>query len=259
MAEAVRKASTLPMCNGLLYRVGIDSSSGGWNAPCRTDGSFCYVPIAENMPGGRGALFDHRYDEFLPFVTAIGATRPNWLSGLCHLDPDFAQLTYGDAGSRARRIREFIVPGSFIVFWAALRWVNGPREGGLVCSIIGFFRVARVVPARDVGILDAHRNAHTRREAPAEDNVVVFADPRESGRLRHHIPIGEHRDRAQRVSPEILAAWGGLCRKSGELLKDGYIQLSGSPPIFKEPDRFLRWFGRQKPELVHANNVTNNA
>jgi Nucleotide modification associated domain 3 len=247
------------MPNGLLYRVGIDSASGGWNAPCRTDGSFCYVPIGDGAVGGRGALFDHSYEEFSPFVTAIGAVWPNWLSGLCHLDPDFTHLTYGDAGSRAQRIREFIVPGSFIAFWAALRWLDGPREGRLVCSIIGFFGVSHVLQAKDVGILDAHRNAHTRRAAPSEDDIVIFADPRVSGRLCRHIPIGEHRDRAQRVFPHLLSEWGGLRRKTGALLKDGYIQLSGNPPIFNEPDRFLKWLWRQNPEFVHANNVSQSA
>jgi hypothetical protein len=233
--------------------------SGGWNAPCRTDGSFCYIPIPDSNSSGRGSLFDHGYDEFSPFVTAIGDTWPSSLLGLCHLDPDFTHLTYGDAGSRAQRIREFIVPGSFIVFWAALRWLDGSQAGRLVCSIIGFYRVSHVLQAGDVGVLDAHRNAHTRHSAPANDNVVIFADPRESGRLRRHIPIGKHRSGAQRVYPEMLAAWGDLRRKSGELLKDGYIQLSGNPPIFNEPERFLKWFRRQKPKLVHANNVTNVA
>ena len=106
-------------------------------------------------------------------------------------------------------------------------------------------------------MLDSHRNAHTRYSGVPDDHITVFADPRESGRLRRHIPIGEHRDRAQRVFPETLEAWGDLRRKTGELLKDGYIQLSGNPPIFNDPDRFLAWFRRKKPELVHANNVSN--
>jgi Nucleotide modification associated domain 3 len=243
------------MPTGLLYRVGIDSASGGWNAPCRADGSFCYVPIADGQTVSRGPQFDHAYDEFSPFVTSIGATWPRRLAGACHLDPDFANLTYGDAGSRARRIRQFVVPGSFIVFWSALRWLDGPQQGGLVCSLIGFFRVARVLSAKEVDACDAHRNAHTRQQSPGDDHLVVFADPHESGRLRRHIPIGERRAGAQRVFPHVLADWGGLCRKSRDPLKDGYIQLSGSPPIFTDPDRFLRWFGRQQPELVHANNV----
>lgn len=219
-------------------------------------GSFCYVPIPDDTPSERGTMFDRRYDEFVPFVTTLGDSWPAGLSGLCHLDPDFAHLTYGDAGSRAQRIREFIIPGSFIVFWAGLRWLDGPRAGSIVCSIIGFYRVSHVLCAGDVGILDAHRNAHTRHASAGDDQVVVFADPRESGRLRKHIPIGEYRDRAQRVSPDRLADWGNLRRKDGQLLKDGYIQLGGNPPIFNDPDRFLDWFYRRKPEFIHANNST---
>jgi hypothetical protein len=117
-------------------------------------------------------------------------------------------LTYGDAGSRGQRIREFIVPCSFIVFWAGLRWLDGLQQGGLVCSIIGFFRVSHVLQAADAGVLDAHRNAHTRFAEPGEDNIIVFADPHCSCRLRRHIPIGEHRDRAQRVFPDPLTEWG---------------------------------------------------
>lgn len=244
------------MCpSGLLYRVAIDSTAGGWNAPCRADGAFCYVPIPEGQPGGRGEHFDHTYAEFSPFATAIGAAWPAGLSGRCHLDPDFAHLTYGDAGSRAHRIREFIVPGSFIVFWAGLRWLDGPQQGGLVCSIIGFYRVSRVLPAAEIGILDAHRNAHTRRAAAGGDEVVVFADPRASGRLWHHVPIGEYRDGAQRVFPALLGEWGGLRRRSGDALQGGYIQRSGSPPIFAEPAQFVEWLNKQEPRLVHANNV----
>src|SRR5438874_1481773 len=98
------------MPNGLFYRVAIDSQSGGWNAPASLDGSFCYVPIPDAATGGRGAMFDHAYDEFIPSVAALGGEWPRNLRGLCHLDPDFAQLTYGDVGSRAQRIREFIIP-----------------------------------------------------------------------------------------------------------------------------------------------------
>ncbi len=244
------------MPNGLLYRVAVDSQAGGWNAPCRTDGSFCYVPIPEQAPGGRGAVFDHGYDEFSPFVTALGGSWPLNLSGPCHLDPDFANLTYGDRGNRAQRLRDFMVPGSFLVFWAGLRWLDGKHAGAIVCSIIGFFRVSHVLGASDVGVLDAHRNAHTRRANAHSKETVAFADPRESGRLRCHLPIGAYRAGAQRVDEDLLGEWGNLRRKSGELLKDGYIQQSGSPPIFNDPDRFLRWFRGQNPEFVHANNIS---
>jgi len=242
------------MKNGLLIRVAVDSNSDGWNAPCRTNGRFCYVPIGDPNRSDRGSYFDHSYDEFRPFVTALGGALPPHLSGNCHLDPDFAHLTYGDWKSRGERIREFLCPGSFIVFWAGLRWLDGKQAGQIVCSIIGFFRVAHILNASSVGPLHYHCNAHTRYTA-SDDHTVVFADPSDSGRLKKHIPIGEHRVDAQRIRQEYLDAWGNLRRRNGELLKDGYIQLSGNPPIFNDPERFEQWFYRKRPEFVHANNV----
>jgi len=46
-----------------------------------------------------------------------------------------------------------------------------------------------------------------------------------------------------------------LRKKDGSDWGDGYIQLSGAPPIFRDADRFLRWFWARKPKLVHANNI----
>jgi hypothetical protein len=84
---------------------------------------------------------------------------------------------------------------------------------------------------------------------------VVFGKPEVSGRLWKHIPIGRFRDGAQRVDRELLAAWGDLQKGDGSDWRDGYITLSGQPPIFRAPDTFLRWFRARKPKLVHANNV----
>lgn len=237
------------MHNGLLIRVGVDATAGGWNAPCKRNGQFCYVPIEEGEPR-RSSLFNRTYNEFSPFVAALGAEWPERLNGECHLDPDFAHLTYGDSGSKGTRIRHRIVPGAFIVFWAGLRCLDGDTKGKLICSIIGFFRVSHVVQAQDVSFLDAHRNAHTRRAGDrSEREIIVFADPRQSGRLLHHIRIGSHRDGAQRVDREILKAWGDLT------VKDGFIQRSIVPPGFRRPNRFLDWFWDQNPKLIHANNV----
>jgi hypothetical protein len=126
-----------------------------------------------------------------------------------------------------------------------------------VCSIIGFYRVSRVeLNPENITTWDRHRNAHPRRSAPPVGDVVVFADPLRSGRLRCHIPIGDGRsDGHQRVFPDRLAWWGGICKQNGKPMKNGFIQHSGNPPLFKDPHRFLDWFHRREPQLVHANNV----
>jgi hypothetical protein len=239
--------------SGILLRVGIDSQAGKWNAPCRDDGRFCYVPIPDGRSSNRGPAFDRHYSEFEPYVKHLGVEWPIHLSGTCHLDPDFSHLTYGDGNNRGQRIRDFLAAGDFIVFWSGLRSVH---TGEIVCSIVGFYTISSIVNASEVGPLDSHRNAHTRYDgAPDQGDVVVFANPAKSGRLWKHIPIGKYRDRAQRVDKNLLDAWGDLENGDGEDWLDGYIQLSGAPPIFRNPARFLKWFWARKPKLVHANNV----
>ena len=56
--------------NGLLVRVGIDSTDGGWNAPVLSaTGDFAYVTITEekSLRAGQARL----YDEFKPAVQRI--------------------------------------------------------------------------------------------------------------------------------------------------------------------------------------------
>lgn len=241
------------MKKGILLRVGVDSKSGQWNAPCSTDGRFCYVPIPENDRSKRDAPFNRPYSEFKPFVERFGVRWPPHLSGMCHLDPDFSHLTYGDLNNRGRRIRDFLSPGDFIVFWAGLRSVETQQ---IVCSIIGFYTVSLIVNASEIGPLDWHRSAHTRYAGGgASEDVVVFAKPDLSGRLHRHIPIGCFRDRAQRVDRDLLASWGDLCNRNGGDWPDGYIQRSGAPPLLANPEKFLKWLRNQKPKFVHANNI----
>jgi hypothetical protein len=241
------------MARGILLRVGVDSKAGKWNAPCREDGRFVYVPIPAGKKSDRGRAFDRYFSEFEPFVQQLGAKWPARLTGTCHLDPDFNHLTYGDGGSRGQRIRKFLSAGDFIVFWAGLRCIESDE---IVCSIIGFYTIASVMRACDVGSLDAHRNAHTRyRQSEEWQDVVVFANPERSGRLWKHIRIGGFRDGAQRVDRHLLRAWGDLEKADGGDWNDGYITLSGQPPILRRPEKFLKWFWGLKPRLVHANNV----
>jgi hypothetical protein len=143
----------------------------------------------------------------------------------------------------------------FIVFWASLRNVSNQQ---LVCAIIGFYRVAYWKRAIDVTHRDCHRNAHTRCDVEDGGNdVVVFANPEGSGRLRKFLEIGcaSSVNKQQCVHPHLVRAWGGLMTGSGAEIKNGYIQRSNALPIFREPQRFLKWFHDQKPEFIHANNI----
>lgn len=238
------------MSNGLLVRVGIDLTAGGWNSPCN-EKEFCYVPM------GNSVDMSSSYDEaYAPYREVVDSFLPETASKLCrwprlmprqgHFDPDFRHLSFGDAGSRGSRILSMIGEGDFIVFYAGLRSVD---TGFLIYSIIGFYVVDRIYPGRDVPQADWHRNAHTRHGGCRSDGeVVLFAKPGVSGRLLHHLPIGTYRERAWRVRPDLLTEWGDLD------ISNGYIQRSAYLPSFKKPELFLKWFHRQNPCLLDKNN-----
>jgi len=69
-----------------------------------------------------------------------------------------------------------------------------------------------------------------------------------SGRLSRCLPIGTYRDRAYRVRPDLLRAWGGLS------VRDGYLQRSARLPEFLDAERFHSWFTNQRVPLITANN-----
>jgi len=232
--------------NGLLVRVGIDSTDGCWNAPMRlASGEFAYVTITDTKPLRDGMA--RRYDEFIPVAERFGEQLPPKLLGTpTHLDPDFDLLTYGDQGQRGKRIASLLTAGDLLAFFAALRPVDGPARP-LIYAIIGLYVIEEIVPAKSVPKSRWAENAHTRRE-PGDGDIVVRAKPSVSGRLRRCIPIGELRDRAYRVRNDLLDAWGGLD------IKDGYIHRSVRLPAFLDATKFHRWFLSQRPELVAENN-----
>jgi Nucleotide modification associated domain 3 len=247
---------------GLLIRVAIDSTAGNWNAPCSSDGRFCYVPM-----GSSDDLSEkHNYTEYQPFVEHLTKSVasahklccwPSKLPQWGHFDPNFRYCTYGDAGrfrrergQRGERIWNVLSDAdhSFVVFYAGLREIE---SGDLCYSIIGFFQIKRIARVRDISKRDWHRNVHTDWPGRRANDVVIFGDTahEQTGRLYNHIPIGSYRKRAWRVKKDLLRAWGGLD------VRDGYIQRSFFLPRFLEPDSFLSWFTEQTPEFIRANNV----
>jgi hypothetical protein len=231
--------------NGLLVRVGIDSTDGNWNAPVRSAcGEFAYVTITEAKPLRPGLT--RRYDEFTTAVARFGQTLPPQLLGQpTHLDPDFEHLTYGDQGQRARSISA-LQHGDLLAFFAGLRPIEAPG-GPLLYALIGLCRIEEIVTAESVPLPRWHENAHTRR-VPGATDIVIRSMRGVSGRLKRCIPIGEYRDRAYRVRRDLLSAWGGM------EVADGYIQRSARLPAFRDAARFYDWFLAQEPDLVSENN-----
>jgi len=235
--------------NALLVRVGADQSDGGGHWNSAVDGGtrdFVYVAIPENAPVHPG--HERPYTALGPALDAIGRPLPPHLRGRhMHLDPDFEHLTYGDHNERARQLRNHLVAGDWVVFYAAL--ANVRDRGQLVYALIGVLVVDRMVLAREVPQAQRDVNAHSRRVLATDaDDLVVIGRRSESGRLRQCIAIGEWRARAYRVREDLLDVWGGLS------VNDGWLQRSARLPRFLEPARFKAWFDAQRPELVAANN-----
>ncbi len=239
------------MAAGLLIRVAIDSTFGKWNGPCSAR-EFCYVPmgateVTEDYDPGY-APYRKAVQNFVPPGASSLVQWPRRLPREAHFDPDFKHLTYGDGGQRATRITDVLSNGdhNFIAFYAGLRSVE---TASLVYSIIGFYTIDHTLAAPRVPRSNWHLNAHTRPNGCTDaGQLVVFARRGESGRLTQHIPIGEYRQRAYRVTNDLLVTWGGLD------VTDGYIQRSVFLPRFLNPDRFLNWFRQQNPIMIARNN-----
>lgn len=246
---------------GLLVRVGIDQTYGGWNAPCHEDGAFCYIPMQPLIQEEFDQGFKTTYDEFEQVYQRFAGAESQLPDKLhkepCHLDPDFRFSTYGDKGgsARANRILEYFKgsPDNFIVFYASFKPI-GRNQEPLVYAIMGFYRFQNVGLANQVPLDQRDQNAHTRLanyQLRTNNDIVIFADKNTSGRLKSLINIGEQRgeNRQYYVQEKLFNEWGGISSKKG------WIQRSAYPPNFCDSEKFLKWFYAQNPEFVHENNI----
>ena len=242
----------------LLVRIGADQEYGGWNAPVDAGDRFVYVPIPEKLGTEFHPGLARCYGEVLPalnrFCDACGRDLlqdlrfpETLLHHSMHLDPDFECLTYGNRGNSRGASIGGLENGDLVLFYGGLRPVH-PCEHRLIYALIGQYAVEEVVPVQEVHQSRWYENAHARKTARGDKDIIVRAKPEVSGRYDRCIPIGEWRNRAYRVRHDVLEAWGGLS------VKDGYIQRSAIPPSFQRPEKLLRWLDRQKVQLVARNN-----
>jgi hypothetical protein len=238
---------------GLLMRVGIDQTYGGYNAPINPiTNDYMYLPIpqgADDFELGMETLFD---DILRPFEswcqkngTAIEFPKKQLSKG-CHLDPDFDFSTYGDQETgRGLRVRD-LKGGDFLAFFASFKPIT-PCEHNLIYALYGIMVVDKVVRVADIPENEFYKNAHTRVIEKKPDHWVVFANPSLSGRFSSAIPIGEFRNGSYRVKKEILDEWGDIG------VKDGFIQRSVCPPWFTKPEQFLKWLETKQVKLINSN------
>lgn len=238
---------------GLLMRVGIDQTFGGYNAPINPNtNDYIYLPIPQEKDDFKVGMRTS-YDDLLPYFASwcqknsVEIEFPqNQINKGCHLDPDFDFSTYGDqATGRGLRVRD-LKEGDFLAFFASFKPII-KCDYNLIYALYGIMVVDKVLRVADVPEKELHKNAHTRINNSNKDHFVVFANPSLSGRFNKAIPIGEFRNGSYRVKNEILDAWGDI------EVKDGFIQRSVCPPWFLKPEKFLQWFESQKVELINSN------
>ncbi len=248
------------MLNAILIRVGVDHAYGKWNAPvCTRTGRFFYLPIPEGSNARMRAGLARRYNEFVSplaqYAELVGQkpgslTMPEALeSKPVHLDPDFEHLTYGDDGARRGSRVRMMKENDLIVFYAGLRPIDSSNRR-LVYALIGLMVIDEVVEIGTIPQERWHENAHTRKEVFGRNDIVVRSKPGVSGRFDRCISIGEYRSGAYRVRRDILDEWGDLD------VKDGFIQRSIRPPMFRDARRLASWLKSQHVSLLRTNNPT---
>lgn len=245
--------------NAILVRIGIDQSFGGWNAPVsEQSGEFVYFPIPENPRFVFRKGMRKTYTEFkeplkifckshLISFDDIHYPEKRLNGQAIHLDPDFSFLTYGDNGDRRGSGIAKLKKDDFIVFYAGLSPVEKFKYP-LYYGLVGIYFVDQVVSVKTIHRNLYIENAHTRKIDIGMQDIVVRAQKRISGRLKSSILMGEYRNRAYRVTKDLLKKWGGLS------VKDGYIQRSAIPPHFLNPKQFLSWLEKQNYEVIERNN-----
>ncbi len=242
----------------LLVRIGVDQAYGGWNAPVDAEGRFVYVPIPEKRDTPFHKGLERRYAEVSPALQRFcddHACRlekdlrfPESLTEYpMHLDPDFEYLTYGDEGGRRGARMVDMVEDDVLVFYGGLRPVHR-CEQKLIYALMGIYFVREVLHVSSVPPARWIENAHVRKSNRGSTDIVIWAKPNVSGRMEKCIPIGEWRNGAYRVRPDLLEAWGGLS------VKDGFVQRSAVPPAFDNPSKFLEWLQTQSIRFMQKNN-----
>lgn len=254
----------------IMIRVGIDKSSGGWNARCNLENrDFVYVPVPSEA-GYADPSMDRYYAEDVTEALERFSTRnqchvsmPASLRGKsAHLDPDFrvGYLSYGSypiiegSGKKYQQgvaMRE-LSPGDYVIFYNSMQPVSKPdKTGNLVYGIIGILKVRSVKQVSDItDEAEIQANIHTRRPYRVPTDVVVYGEPEKSGRLEKYLPIGVYEARKKKsqyyIKQSLADEWGGVSHK--------YIQRAMNPVNLHNPIRFFEWWEQQNPTLMHTNN-----
>jgi hypothetical protein len=205
-----------------MFRVGIDTGSGGIHGPIFADGQFEFIPIQ-----GKDSLYTYgntwgrhgrRLVDYFP-----RQIRERKREAQVHFDPEFNTFTYGDPN---KKTLAKLSKGDLLVFYAGLEgWGDCDSEPAIY--LIGYFVVDEAVLAKDcsqefiekVFAKNAHVRTPERYVVDKDRMVLVKGNEGKSRLLEKAIKISEKRENKAGnaedcLSTEMTNVFGGWGRMS---------------------------------------------
>ena len=136
--------------------------------------------------------------------------------------------------------------GDVLVFYGGLRPVH-PCEHRLIYALLGLYVVEEVVPAVRVPATRWHENAHVRKTARRQTDIVVCA----SRTFQAGLTAAFRSENGETAPIESAMAFAPMGRVVGK----GWIHPTHAvPPTFIRPTRFLDWLESQQVRRIPRNN-----
>ena len=174
-----------------VYLANVGANSGHrFASPLFEDGSFEFIPIPESGGQTSGVRYSDLRSHYDPSRGLLHYVPPPLHDAVCHNDPEFETLTYGDGGDNPKSSGlTRIQPGDVLLFLARLeRWADGKRAGEPGFYLIGGLSAdyAEFVSPQSGRRDRFAKNAHAIR---GDERFFGVAGSNRSRRFRHAVPL----------------------------------------------------------------------
>ena len=174
-----------------VYLANVGANSGHrFASPLFEDGSFEFIPIPEDEGQTSGVRYSDLRSHYDPSSSLLPYVPPRLHDAVCHNDPEFETLTYGDNGENGRSSAlTRIQPGDVLLFLARLeRWADGKRAGQFGFYLIGGLSTdyAEFITPQSGRRDRFAKNAHAIR---GDERFFGVAGTSRSRRFRRAVPL----------------------------------------------------------------------
>ena len=195
-----------------VYLANVGANSGHrFASPLFEDGSFEFIPIPEDEGQTSGVRYSDLRSHYDPGRDLLRYVPPHLHGAVCHNDPEFETLTYGDNGENPRSTAlTGIQPGDTLLFLARLeRWRDGERTRDFGFYLIGGLSAdyAEFVTPQSGRRDRFAKNAHSIR---GDERFFGVAGSSRSRRFRRAVPLTRDIcDKVFRAANGATWRWGG--------------------------------------------------